>query len=253
MSPRAGRVGVTAPITRMVFWVMVSLAAWELFQGLRIGAAVPTGSWPLSPVDAIFLVVIPALSAFAFIRLFLVLTQSARGTLNVYASLSSPWAWVFWLGICISMVGHGIHLAGNAIWRQVDEGIIQGDFASKISLLDNEFGFAILGLGLFLITVATLFIGHGATQRLYGLERILFILGSLATFGVIWVYIGVAAGLYIAAIGVTAALTVIGLLLVPPADVLDDPITALIVPGSVAACLILLIWTLVAGGQPTVG
>lgn len=253
MSPKFNRVGVTAPITRMVFWVMVSMIAWELFQGLRIGAAVPQGAWPLTAVDAIFLVLIPALCAFAFIRLFLVLTQSARGTLNVYAALSSPWAWFFWLGVCVAMIGHGIHLAGNAIWRQVDQGIIQGDFASKISFLDNEFGFAILGLGIFFMTIATLFIGRGATQRVRGLERILFVLGSFATFGVVWVFIGVGAGLYIPAIGVTAALTVTGLLLVPPVEILDDPITAFIVPGSAAACLILLIWTLVVGGQPTVG
>jgi len=45
---------------------------------------VPTGAWPLSAVDAVFLVLIPALVRLAFIRLFLVLTQSARGTLNVY-------------------------------------------------------------------------------------------------------------------------------------------------------------------------
>jgi hypothetical protein len=249
----ANRLGATAPITRMIFWVMTSMVAWELFQGLRVGAAVPTGSWPLSAVDAIFLVLLPALCAFAFIRLFLVLTQSARGTMNVYAALSSPWAWVFWLGICVTMVGHGVHLAGNAIWRQVDPDIIQGDFAAKILFLDVEFAYSVLGLGLLLVTLATIFVGHSAAQRLSGAERALFVLGSMATYGFLGVFMGVGAHLYIAAIAATAIVTVIGLLLVPPAEILYDPITAFIVPGSAASCLILLIWTLVVGGQPTIG
>ena len=60
MRPGSSRAGTAAPITRMVFWTMVSMAAWELYQGLRIGAAVPTGAWPLSGVDVVFLVLIPA-------------------------------------------------------------------------------------------------------------------------------------------------------------------------------------------------
>lgn len=229
------------------------MVAWELFQGLRIGAAVPTGSWPLSALDAIFLLGLPALCAFAFIRLFLVLTQTARGTLNVYAALSSPWAWVFWLGICIAMLGQGAHLAGYAIWRQVDPDIIRGTFASQIQFMNIGFGYAVLGLGIFLVTVAILYLGHGAAQRLMGLERFFFIFGSLATFGVLGVVIGVGAGQYIATIAVTATLTVSGFLLMPPAEITYDPIAAFIVPGSAVSCLIVLIWTLVVGGQPSFG
>ena len=253
MRYRASRVGASAPITRPIVWVMISMVAWELFQGLRLGAAVPTGSWPLSAVDAIFLVLLPALCAFAFIRFFLVLTQSARGTLNVYAALSSPWAWVFWLGICVAMLGQGAHLAGNAIWRQVDQGIIRGEFAAQIAFMDVSFGYAVLGLGIFLVTLATLFMGHGAAQRLVGPERLMFILGSLATFGVLGVVIGVGAHQYITTIGATAILTVAGFLLVPPSEITYDPVTAFIVPGAAASCLIVLIWTLVVGGQPTFG
>ena len=252
---RAGsnRIGAAAPITRMVFWVMVSMVAWELFQGLRVGAAVPTGAWPLSAVDVVFLVLIPALCAFAFIRLFLVLTQSARGTLNVYAALSSPWAWVFWLGLCIAMIGHGIHVAGGAIWRQLPEAFALGDFANKIHFLDVQFGYTLLGLGILLVSLATLFIGHGAHQRLVGLERVVFVIGSLATFGVLGILFGVGAHQYISAIAGGAVLTVIGLLLVPPSEIMSDPITAFIVPGALLAALVLLIWTLVVGGQPTFG
>jgi hypothetical protein len=250
---RASRVGASTPITRPIFWVMISMVAWELFQGLRIGAAVPTGSWPLSGVDAVFLVLLPALCAFAFIRFFLVLTQSARGTLNVYAALSSPWAWVFWLGICVAMLGQGAHLAGNAIWRQVDKGIIRGEFAAQISFMDIGFGYGVLGLGIFLVTLATLFMGHSAAQRLAGPERLMFIVGSLATFGVLGVVIGVGAHQYLTTIGATAILTVAGFLLVPPSEITYDPVTAFIVPGAAVSCLIVLIWTLVVGGQPTFG
>jgi hypothetical protein len=253
MRYRSSRVGASAPITRPVFWVMISMVAWELFQGLRIGAAVPTGSWPLSAVDAIFLLLLPALCAFAFIRLFLVLTQSARGTLNVYAALSSPWAWVFWLGICVAMLGQGAHLAGYAIWRQVDPAIIRGAFAAQISFMDVGFGYTVLALGIFLVTYATLFLGHGTAQRLMGPESLMFVVGSLATFGVLGIVIGVGAHQYIATIAATATLAVTGLLLVPPAEIMYDPITAFIVPGSAVSCLILLIWTLVVGGQPAFG
>ena len=247
------RVGATAPTTRMVFWVMVAMVAWEVFQGLRVGAAVPTGPWPLSAVDVVFLVLIPALCAFAFIRLFLVLTQSVRGTLNVYAALSSPWAWLFWLGLCVAMIGHGVHLAGNAIWRQLPEAFAQGEFAIKIAFLDAKFGWALLGLGFFLVSIATLFLGHGATQRLSGPEGAVFVLGSLATYGALCILMGVGAHQYIPAIAASAVLTVVGLLLVPPSEIARDPITAFIVPGSFLAGLALLIWTLIVGGQPTFG
>ena len=253
MRYRSSRVGVSAPITRPVFWVMLSMVAWELFQGLRIGSAVPTGSWPLSAVDAIFLLLLPALCAFAFVRLFLVLTQSARGTMNVYASLSSPWAWVFWIGISLAMLGQGAHLAGYAIRRQLDPDIVMGTFAAQIKFMDISFGYAVLGLGFFLVTTATLFLGHGAAQRLAGLERVLFVLGSVATFGALGVIIGVGAHQYIPTIGATAALTVAGFLMVPPSEITYDPIAAFIVPGSALSCLIVLIWTLVVGGQPTFG
>ena len=253
MRYRASRVGMAPPITRPVLWVMVSMVAWELYQGLRLGAAVPSGSWPLSAVDAIFLVLLPALCALAFIRLFLALTQSARGTMNVYTALSNPWAWVFWVGICISMLGQGAHLAGSAIWGQIDPDIIRGDFASQIRFMDISFGYAVLGMGVFLVSAATLFLGRGAAQSLSGPERLMFLIGSLATYGVLGVVIGVGASQYIATIATTATLTVAGFLLVPPQEIIYDPITAFIVPGSAASCLIVLIWTLVVGGQPTFG
>jgi hypothetical protein len=247
------RVGATAPVTRMVFWVMVSLVAWQLYQGLRIGAAVPTGSWPISPVDVVFLVLIPALCAFTFIRLFLVLTQSASGTMNVYAALSSPWAWVFWLGACITMIGHGVRVAGNALWRQLPEAFAQGEFANKVSFIDVEFGYTLLGLGLFFMSLATLFVGYGANQRLSRPERLLFLVGSLASYGTLGILMGVFAHQYIPTIAGGALLTFLGMMLVPPSEIMRDPITAMMIPGAFVSALVLLIWTLIVGGQPTIG
>jgi hypothetical protein len=86
---------------------MISLIAWELYQGLRASAAVPTGQWAIAPVDLVFVVLLPALAAFAFTRLFLVISQTARGMLNVYSAISSPVAWTFWIGIGLGMIGHG--------------------------------------------------------------------------------------------------------------------------------------------------
>lgn len=253
MRSDTSRVGVTAPVTRMVFWVMVSLVAWVVFQGLRIGAAIPTGSWPLSAVDVVFLVLLPTLCALAFIRLFLVLTQTARGTLNIYAALSSPWAWVFWLGLAVAMIGHGLHLAGNAIWRQLPEAFSQGDFATKIAFLDTKLGYALLGLGFFLVSLAMLFVGHGSAQRLSLVERVVFVLGSLATYGALAILLGVGARQYIPAIAGCAILTVVAVLLVHPSEITRDPITVFIVPGAFLAGLTLLVWTLIVGGQPAFG
>ena len=249
------RVGATAPITRTVFWVMVSMVAWELFQGLRVGAAVPTGSWPLSAVDVIFLVLIPALCAFAFIRLFLVLTQSARGTLNVYAALSSPWAWVFWLGICIAMIGHGVHLAGNAIWRQLDPRPSSGRLrrpdrvpGRRASAMPCWAWVSFWSRGDHALR------GHGAAQRLSGPGEgpvRARLPGDLRSPGDR--HGSRRAPVHRHHRGDVPLLTVAGFLLVPPAEITRDPITAFIVPGSAASCLIVLIWTLVVGGQPTFG
>ena len=86
------QIRANAPVARSVFWVMIPLIAWEVFQGIRAAAAVPTGSWSHTWYDLVLIVLLPALSAFAFTRLFLVLTQSNRGTLNIYSVISSPYA-----------------------------------------------------------------------------------------------------------------------------------------------------------------
>lgn len=251
MRANPAQIRATAPVARSVFWLMISLVAWELFQGLRAGAAVPAGSWSHSPFDLVFMVLLPALSAFAFTRLFLVLTQSNRGTLNIYTVISSPYAWMFWVGLAIGLIGYGIHTSAHALNRAMPAVLERGEFAAKIDFLDTEVGYLLLGFGFFLATMAIILVGQGTGQRLSGGERLLFCLGSLATYGVVIVYMGVGGGQIIAAIAASIAIVAASLWILPPSEVTHDPIGAFITPGALAAGLTLIIWTVVVGGQPT--
>ncbi len=230
---------------------MITLLAWVLFQGLRARVPVPEGRWSQTPFDLVFLVLLPALAAFTFTRLFLVITQSARGTLNVYAALSSPFAWLFWLGLAIGLVGHGIRLAAHALHRSLPEAFAGGAYAQKVAFLDTKIGYWLLGLGFFLATLALVVQGQGVGQRVIGPERFLFILGSLATYGFVIVYIGVAGQQVIPAIAASVILSGASLWLLPPSEVTYDPIGAFVTPGTFLAGFTLIVWTIVAGGQPT--
>jgi len=245
------QVRATAPVARSVFWLLLSLVAWELFQGLRAGTAIPGGFWALTPFDLVFLVVLPAFSAFAFTRLFLVVTQSARGMLNVYSVISSPFAWTFWLGLGIGLIGHGVHVAGHAVQRAMPEIFAQGEFAAKIAFLDVRLGYLLLGFGFFLASLVILLVGQGAGQRISGAERLLFVLGSLATYGFVIVYLGVGGRQIIPAIGASIVLSAVSFWTLPPSEVTRDPIGALIIPGTFLAGVTLIVWTLIVGGQPT--
>jgi len=247
----ASQTRTTAPVARNVFWLMVSFIAWELLQGLRSGARPPEGSWPLQPVDLVFLVLLPAFSAFAFARLFLALTQTARGTLNVYSALSSPFAWIFWIGLAIGIIGQGVHVAGHAVMRALPETFIRGEFAAKVAFLDTRIGYFLLGLGLFLATLAVVVVGQGVGQRLSTPQRLLFILGSLVTYGAMIVYLGVGAQQIIFAIVASVVISAVSLWSLPPSEVTHDPIGAFVVPGTFLAGVTLIAWTLIVGGQPT--
>lgn len=241
----------TAPVARSVFWLTIALVAWELYQGLRAGAEIPAGAWAMPVVDLVFLVLIPAFAAFAFTRVFLVTSQGARGTLNVYSAISSPVAWLFWLGLTVAMIGHGVHVSGHAIHRAMPEIFAEGEFAAKIRFLDTEAGFLLLAIGLFLTSLAVLLTGQGVAQRISGPERLFFVLGSLATYGVAIIYLGVGAGQIIFAIVASAVLSAASLWTMPPYEITRDPVAAFIVPGTLLAGIALVVWTVVVGGQPT--
>ncbi len=241
----------TAPVARSTFWLMISLLAWEIYQGIRSGAPAPAGDWALAPVDLVFLILLPALAAFAFARLFLVVTQSVRGSLNVYSVISSPFAWIFWVGLALALIGHGIHIAGHAIGRALPDIYLEGDLAAKISFLDTQVGYLLLGFGFFLTTAVVLLLGQGSGQRIMGAERVVFVLGSLATFGVVFIYLAVEGGQLIPAIAGSVVLSVLGFWSLPPYEITRDPIAAFIMPGTFLSGLALIIWTVVVGGQPT--
>jgi hypothetical protein len=241
----------TAPVARSILWLMISLIAWELYQGLRASAEVPAGSWALPPVDLVFFILLPALCAFAFTRLFLVISQTARGTLNVYSTISSPLAWLFWIGLGVGMMGHGIHIASRALYRAMPETFSQGEFATKIAFLDSTVGYLLLGIGFFLASLAILLIGQGAGYRVTGPERLLFVLGSLATYGFVTIYLGVEAELIIFAIIASAVISAVSLWTLRPSEITRDPVGAFIVPGTFLAGVALIIWAVIVGGQPT--
>jgi len=244
-----GKAGI--PVARSLFWLMMSMLAWEVYQGARAGVAPPASHWAIAPVDLVFLTLLPALCAFAFTRLFLVLTQNVRGSLNVYTVIASPYAWVFWIGMALGMMGHGIHLSAHAIQRSLPNIFIQGQFAAKINFLDTRIGYLMLGAGFFLATVIILLLGQGSSRRMSPAERALFVLGSLATYGVIFIYLGVGQGQIIAAIAGSLVISAIGFWLLPSREITHDLIAAFIVPGSFLACVTLVVWAIIVGGQPT--
>ncbi len=246
-----GQTRTRAPVARSVFWVMLSVVAWELFQFIRSGTPAPEGSWALPLVDLLFLVLLPALAAFALTRLFLVLNQSTRGTLNIYSIISSPLAWLFWIGLGIGMVGHGLHVAGHALRRAMPEMFAQGEFATKIAFLDTSAGYLLMGIGFFLATLVILLIGQGSGQRITGPERLLFVLGSLATYGLVTIYLGIEGRQIVFAIVVSAVLSAVGFWTLHPSEITRDPVGAFVVPGTFLAGVTLIVWTVIVGGRPT--
>jgi len=129
--------------------------------------------------------------------------------------------------------------------------LARGEFAGKIQFLDIRVGYLLLGFGFLLATLAIMFLGQGVGQRLSGGERMLFGLGSLATYGAVIVYMGVGGGQIIAAIAASIAIVTTSLWILPPSEVTSDPIGAFVTPGAFAAGLTLIVWTVVVGGQPT--
>ena len=80
-------------------------------------------------------------------------------------------------------------------------------------------------------------------------------LGSLATYGFVIVYLGVGGGQIIAAIAASVAIASASFWILPPSEVTRDPIGAFITPGAFLAVtdhLTLVVWTVAGrGAQPT--
>lgn len=246
---RGGR--AAAPVVGSVRWVMATIVAWEIVQVLQTRGPLTTGSWPVSPFDLLLLTVMPGLTAFAFVRLFLAVVQSGFGSLNTYTLTSSPWAWAFWFGLAIAMVGQGAHWAANSLNTALPEVVRHGAYGAQAEFLDAELGHWLLGGGFFLMTLVVMALGQGATYRIVGGERGILAVGSLLTFGFAVLFIGVEGRQMVPAILGCGVLVGLALRALPPAEMSRDPVSLLIVPGVSLAGIVLLAWGLLVGGQPT--
>ena len=112
---------------------------------------------------------------------------------------------------------------------------------------DSTVGYLLLGIG-FLASLAILLIGQGAGYRVTGPERLLFVLGSLATYGFVTIYLGVEAELIIFAIIASAVISAVSLWTLRPSEITRDPVGAFIVPGTFLAGVALIIWAVIVGG-----
>lgn len=239
-----------APVTRNVWWLLAAILGWEAVQVLSQIGPPTTRGLPINPYQLLLLFVMPGLVAFAFVRLFLACVQSSYGSLNTYTLASSPFAWVFWLGLAIAMVGQGVHLSASALHTALPSVVAHGDFAAKIEFFDEQLGHWLLGTGFLALTGVLLILGPGSAQRAYGLDRLLIGLGSLATFGFMIIFIGVEGQQIVPALLGSGLMTAIGLWVLPRGERTHDPVGLLILPGVLSGALVLLAWGLVVGGQP---
>jgi len=246
---RGGR--SAAPVLGSVRWVLATIIAWEVVQGLQPTGPPATGSWPVSPFDLLLLTVVPGLTAFAFVRLFLAVVQSGFGSLNTYTLTSNPWAWAFWVGLAVAMVGQGEHWAANTLNTALPEVVLHGGYGAQVEFLDEELGLWLLGGGFFLMTAVVMVLGQGATHRIVGGERGLLALGSVLTYGFAVVFIGVEGQQIVPAILGSGILFGLAIRALPPSEMSRDPVSLLVVPGVALAGIILLAWGLIVGGQPT--
>ncbi len=240
-----------APVLGSVRWVVTTIIAWEVVQVLQTTRPTTTGSLPVSLFDLLLLTVMPGLAAFAFVRLFLAVVQSGFGSLNTYTLTSSPWAWVFWIGLAVAMVGQGEHWAANTLNMALPEVVLHGAYGAQAEFLDEELGHRLLGGGFFLMTLVVMVLGQGATYRIVGGERGLLAIGSLLTFGFAVVFIGTEGQLLVPAILGSGILVGLAARALSPAEMGRDPVSLLIVPGVSLAGIVLLAWGLIVGGQPT--
>jgi hypothetical protein len=240
-----------APVLSSVRWLLLSLLGWEVAYVLRTVGPQEIGRIGLGPFELLLFTLMPALMAFAFVRLFLAVVQAAYGSLNTYTLTSSPWAWLFYLSLGLVLVGEGTHLTADVLGRALPEVVQFGDFGARLLFFDNTVAAWLLGLGIFLATGVILMLGPGAAQMVIGVERLLMGLASVATYGVFVLFIGVMCRQFLLALIGAVILSGIGLRLLRRGELTRDPVTLAIIPGTAIAGAVLLVWTLLSGGQPT--
>lgn len=239
------------PVKGSVRWLVAALLLWEAMEVLRRSGPPTLGGWPLGPLDLVFLAVVPVLLALAFLRLFLAVIHSGYGSVNTYTVTSSPWAWLFWSGLVLTLVGHGEHVGAHLLNQTVPEVVRHGEFGAAIRFFDETLGPWLAGIGLFLMTSVIIVLGQGSAQRVIGGERLLLVAGSLATYGAGILYVGIEGRLMIPAILAAAGLVAVAFRHLATWEVSHDPVSLLVAPGAAVAGSILFAWGLLVGGQPT--
>jgi hypothetical protein len=240
-----------APVLSSVRWLLLSLLALETVYTLRNLGPSAVGTIPLGPLELLLFTLMPALTAFAFARLFLAVVQAAFGSLNTYTLTSSPWAWLFWLSFSVVVLGIGMHLTADVLVRLLPEVVQHGEFGDMVRFFDQSFTAWLLAIGLYLATGVILVLGPGAAQMVLGVERVIMMLASILTYGGLVMFIGVIRGQFLLALVGSIVLTAIGLRVLPRGEWTRDPVTLAIVPGTALAGAAMLVWAIVVGGQPT--
>ncbi len=247
-SMRIGR--GSAPVAGSVRWLIVAIMAWIAMRFLRNVGPAALGSWPLTFFELMVLTLMPALVGFALVRLFLAVIQSASGSLNTYTLTASPWAVIFWLSVTVAMVGYGAHITATILMGQLPDVVRNGEFAAVLEFFDQSLSLLMVGGGFFGATAVILVAGRGAAPPVYGPERLLLALGSLATYGCVIVYVATQGSMYIPAVIASAVLGGFGVWIMGPYEATQDPVGLLIIPGNLVAAVVLLAWGLIIGGRP---
>ncbi|NLE74997.1 MAG: hypothetical protein GX604_10285 [Actinobacteria bacterium] len=240
----------SAPVASSVRWLIVAMVAWILMRLLRDVGPPTLGSWPITLFELLVLTVMPALTGFALIRLFLAVIQSASGSLNTYTLTSSPWAIVFWLSFAVAMVGYGSHVTASVLLNLLPDVVRNGEFAASLLFFNETLTLLLVGAGFFGATAVILVVGRGAAPPVFGPERPLLALGSIVTYGYAIVYVATQGSMFIPAVLAASVLAILGLWTMGPYETTQDPIGLLVIPGNLAATIILITWGLVIGGRP---
>lgn len=240
-----------APVKGSVHWLLVAIVIWEGLEFLQGRGPQTVAGRPIELVPLLLLTLAPALIALGFVRLFLAVNQAGFGSLNAYTLTSSPWAWMFWAGLAVTLVGNGLHVGAHELNAAVPEVVRHGEFGTMAAFFDETLGHWLTGIGLFTMNAVVLFLGQGSAPRVVGGEQVLLVLGSLVTYGAGILFMGVQGQMLIPTLLAAAALVAIGFRHLSTWDVNHDPVSLLIVPGTAAAGLVLAVWSLVVGGQPT--
>ncbi len=240
-----------APVKGSVHWLLVAILFWEVLELLRNSGPSTFVGRPIGLFELLLVALAPILITLGFVRLFIAVIDSGYGSLNAYMLTSNPWAWVFWTGLALTLAGHGEHTGAHLLNQAVPEVVRHGDFGVMAQFFDEALGHWLLGIGLFAMSSVILVLGQGSAHRVFGGEQMLLVGGSLVTYGAGILYIGVEGRMLGPAIVAAVGLVAVGMRRLSTWDVDQDPVSLLILPGTALAGLVLIVWGLIVGGQPT--